>query len=563
MFLAGPCIDLASFGGAPFNSCLSRPPRLGGGLSDYRFIVMRLIYASKNSRAWPGCGRLGRLPGWAPLLLLVGLFWVTVGLRGEDGFAAIQSRVTEFTLDNGMKFIVLGRHQAPVASFYTYADVGSAQETKGITGLAHVFEHMAFKGSDRLGTTNYRKERAALDKVDAAFDALRQERQKGRAADETMLKQLAEAFAAAQAEAGRYVVREEFSEVVERAGGRGLNAGTGADSTVYFFSLPANEMELWFYLESERFRFPVLREFYKEKDVVMEERRLRVESYPIGKLIEEFLAVAYKAHPYGEPGIGHMSDLEYLSRADAEAFFRKHYVPGNLTAVVVGDVDPAAVGRLARRYFGRLPRGPLPEVVRTVEPPQDGERRVTLRLQAQRLILVGYHKPDINHPDHAVYEAIGSLLSEGRSSRLYRSLVRDQKLAVAAGGFPGIPGQKYPGLFLFYALTAPGHTNEEVEQALDKEISRLLNAPVNAEELDGVKRRARAALIRSLDDNAGLAGALASWQVLTGDWRNLFRQLDGINAVTPVDVQRVTRATFTARNRTVGLIEPLATTAAQ
>jgi predicted Zn-dependent peptidase len=474
----------------------------------------------------------------------------------QQEFREIESRVTEFTLKNGMKFLVLERKKAPVASFVTYADVGSAQEVKGITGLAHLFEHMAFKGTDKIGTKDYARERVALEKVEQAYAALREEKRKGAKADPEKLKKLEEAFRQAQEEAGKYVASNEFGEAVERAGGRQLNATTAADRTMYFFSLPSNHMELWFWLESERFLNPVFREFYKERDVVMEERRL-MESQPVGKLLEEFLAAAYKAHPYGEPVIGHMSDLENLTTADAVAFFRKYYIPSNLVAAVVGDVDPKRVRELAERYFGRIPGGPKPEPLRTVEPPQEAERRVTMWLRAQRMVLMGYHKPDINHPDDAVYDAISSLLSEGRSSRLYRGLVRDRKVATQVAGFPGLPGQKYPGLFIFFAMTAPGRTNQEVEKAIEEELERLIKEPVSKEELDGVKRRARASLLRQLDDNLGLAIQLSSMQALTGDWRNLFRQLDKINAVTPEDIQRVAKATFTRTNKTVAVIEPL------
>jgi len=496
----------------------------------------------------------------APMMWAMVLgFWINLGIAAQAEFGEIQSRIQEFTLGNGLKFLVLARPQAPVASFYTYADVGSAQETKGITGLAHIFEHMAFKGTQTIGTRDAQAEKIAMAKIDQAFAMLQQERRKGDQANPERLKQLTAEFQSAQQEAAKYVVKNEFGDIIERAGGRGLNASTATDRTDYFFSLPSNAAELWFYLESERFRDPVLREFYRERDVVMEERRMRTESNPIGKLIEDYLSVAYKAHPYGEPTIGHMSDLVHIRREDAEAFFNKHYVPSNLTAAVVGDVDPKRIRELAEAYFARLPARPKPDPVRTEEPPQEGERRLTLRLQAQRLILMGFHKPGILHPDNAVYDALGSLLSEGRSSRLQRNLVRDQKLAVDIGGFPGFPGQKYPGLFLFYAFTAPGHSNAEVETALLKEIERLQKEPVSKAELDGVKRRARANLIRQLDDNMGLASNLATYHGLTGDWRNLFRQLDKINAVTPEDIQRVAKATFTEKNRTIGIIEPIET----
>jgi predicted Zn-dependent peptidase len=489
-------------------------------------------------------------------LALVYLAMPRSTLDAQSSFDALARQITTFTLKNGMQFIVLERHESPVASFLTYADVGDAQDPKGQTGIAHLFEHMAFKGSRHIGATNIPQERLALDAVDRAFLALREERRKGRRADPEKVKELEATFTKAQEDAGKYVTQNEFDDVIERAGGRNLNASTSEDATNYYFSLPSNAIELWFYLESERFLDPVLREFYKEKNVVMEERRLRVESRPIGKLIEEFLSVAYKAHPYGISGVGHMTDLQSISRADAEAFFKSHYTPRNLIGVVVGDVDPARVRQLAELYFGRLPNRPRPDPLDTVEPPQEGERRVTLQLQAQRLIVIGYHKPNINDPDNAAYEAIGGLLSEGRSSRLYRSLVRDKQIAVQTGGFSGFPGEKYPGLFVFYAFVAPGKTNDDAEKALDQEIARLTTTVATAEELEGVKRRARANLMRSLDDNSQMALQLSSWQALTGDWRNLFRQLDRIDAVTPQDIQRVAKKTFTRANRTVGLIEP-------
>ena len=490
-------------------------------------------------------------------VLLPALLCCVAATAAEDSFQEIQSHITSFTLKNGMTFIVLERHQAPVASFLTYADVGSVQEVKGITGLAHIFEHMAFKGTPTLGGKNYAEEKLAIDRVDQAFYALRDERRKGMKSDPAKIKELEASFKAAQDGAGKFVVSNEFGDVIERAGGRSLNAGTSWDWTRYFFSLPSNSAELWFFLESERFLHPVFREFYKERDVVMEERRMRTDSQPQGRLLEELMHAAYKAHPYGEPVVGHMSDLQEITRADGEAFFKKYYQPSNLVSVVVGDVNPKQVQALAESYFGRIPSGPKPEPLRTVEPRQEAERRVTMRAQSQRLVALAYHKPDVNHPDNAVYDAIGSLLSDGRSSRLTRALVRDQKIAVGAFGLQGLPGRKYPSLFLFVGVTAPGHMNQEVEKALGLEIDRLKNEQVTADELEGVKQRARAGLINSLRDNMGLANNLADWQVVTGDWRNLFKQIDKINAVTAQDIQRVAKATFLEDNKTVVALEPL------
>jgi predicted Zn-dependent peptidase len=483
------------------------------------------------------------------------LAWLLLPAAGQAASKLEIPKISSFQLNNGMRFIVMERHQAPVATFFTYADVGGNQEITGKTGLAHMFEHMAFKGTPSVGTKNYAQEKIALAAVDRAFLALRSERLKGEKADPKQLQALEKDFKDAEAKAQQYVIQNQFGRIVEQAGGRNLNASTGTDRTVYHFSLPVNEQELWFYLESERFLHPVLREFYKERDVVMQERRMRTESDPLGTLLEDTLAEAYKAHPYGRPVIGYMSDLQYIARPDAEAFFQDYYGPSDLIGVVVGDVQPADIQQLATKYFGRIPGRPKPGPLHTVEPPQDGERRVRLTLQSQPVIMVAFHKPAITHPDNEVYEVLSSLLSEGRSSHLYRSLVRDRKLAVEAAGFTNFPGEKYPNLFVFYALAAPGHTNAEIEQALEDEIQRLVQEPVSQEELEGVKRRSRANLLRLLDDPIQMAEMLASMQALTGDWQNLFRQLDKIDAVTATDVQRVARTTFTVNNRTVTTIE--------
>ena len=469
--------------------------------------------------------------------------------------AQFEKRMTEFTLDNGLKFLVLERHEAPVVSFHTYADVGSVDEVKGITGMAHLFEHMAFKGTKTIGTRDYQAEKKALAKIDEAFLALKLERRKGDKVDKARLEQLESRFKDTQQQAQKYLVHDEYEEVFSREGGSGFNAYTSTDATQYIVSLPSNKVELWMMMESDRFAHPVLREFYKEKDVVMEERRLGVESQPIGRLIEEFLGIAYKAHPYSDEVIGHMSDLETMTRAEAEDFFRKYYSPSNLTIAIVGDVNPTQIRKLAIEYFSGIPSGPKPEPVETVEPPQLGERRVVMEDPAQPFVLIGYHKPSVQHPDDAVFDAITDIVGMGRTSRLYKSLVKDMKVAVDASGFQGMPGVKYPNLFLFYAVPAKGRTNKECEDAIYVQIGRLKNELVSPEELARAKTRARAGLIRQLASNSGLAAMVTFYEVVTGDWRNLFQQLDKIDKVTAEDVQRVANEYFTTKNRSVGIIE--------
>ncbi|MCU0914445.1 MAG: insulinase family protein [Planctomycetes bacterium] len=473
---------------------------------------------------------------------------------GQD-VAGFEKRLTKFTLDNGLKFLVLERHEAPVVSFHTYADVGSVDEVKGITGVAHLFEHMAFKGTTTIGTKAPQAEAAALTRVDERFLALKQERQKGDKADPEVLKQLQAQFEQAQQEAQQYIVHDEYEEVLTQQGADGFNAYTSQDATQYIVSLPSNKLELWMMLEADRFAHAVLREFYKEKDVVMEERRM-MENSPTGRLYEEFLGIAYLAHPYGEGVIGHMSDLQTLTRPEAEAFFRKYYGPSNLTIAVVGDVDPKNVRRLAQKYFAGIPSGPKPEPVETVEPPQRGERRVTVDDVAQPVVLIGYHQPGINHPDNAPLEVISEIVGVGRTSRLYKSLIKDKKIAVSASA--GLNPSKYPSLFMFFVVPAKGHTTQECEAAVYAEIEKLKTEPVSAEELAKAKTRSRASVIRQLDSNSGLAAQLTFCEVVMGDWRNLFTILDRIEQVTAADVQRVAQTYFTRKNRSVGLIETAA-----
>ncbi len=458
-------------------------------------------------------------------------------------------RITEFRLDNGIKFIVLKRDKAPVVSFVTYADVGGVDEPDGQTGVAHFLEHLAFKGTTRIGTQDYKAEKPLLDKLDQLSKQIKAAKKAGKEAEAAKLQ--AE-FAEVEAKAASLVKQNELGQIVEQSGGVGLNAATSADATVYFYSFPANKLELWMSLESERFLDPVFREFYKEQDVILEERRMRTDNSPIGKMIEAFLDTAFQTHPYRRPVIGYNEDIRNLTREDVQKFFETHYVPSELTMAVVGDVDPAKVKELAQVYFGRYKARPAAPEVTSVEPPQQKTREVSLQLASQPWYLEGYHRPAVTHPDDVVYGIIGRLLSDGRTSRLYKSLVEEKQVALSAQGFSGFPGDKYANLMLFYALTAPGHTVDDVATALRSEIERLKTEPVSAQELDRVKTQARAGLLQSLDSNMGMARNLVEYEVKTGDWRNLFKEIEQIIAVTPADIQRVAQATFKPENRTIG-----------
>jgi len=487
-------------------------------------------------------------------LMLGVLLAVSAVLARAQDLASFEKRMTVKILPNGLTVLVCERPEAPVFSFFTHVDVGSDREYPGITGLAHMFEHMAFKGTDTIGTKDYVAEKVALAKVEQAYRAYDQERRKEVGRDDKKLAELEKAWKDATEAAQKYVEENQFGQIVERKGGTGLNAFTSNEETGYHYSFPSNQVELWAYVESDRFLHPVFREFYKERDVVHEARRLS-ESQPFGRLFEQFLGAAFIAHPYGRPVLGWPSDLESFSETDAENFYKKYYVPANMIVTLVGDVKASEVLPIVEKYFGRLPAGPKPEPLRTVEPPQIAERIVILHETSQPIFIEGYHKPGARDKDDAVYDALQDLMSNGRTSRLYRSLVRDKKIAAFSGGFNGFPGGKYPNLFVFFAISTPGHTPEEIRDAIHAEIERVKKEDISDDELQMIKTRAKADLIRALGDNQGLAFQLGTAQSLYGDWRGLFRHVDDIGKVSKADLRRVANATFVESNRTVGMIE--------
>ena len=476
-------------------------------------------------------------------------------LASAQDLASLEKRTTVKKLDNGLTVIISERPEAPVFSFFTHVDAGSVQDPMGQTGMAHMFEHMAFKGFPQVGSNDYAGEKVALAQVEVAYAALEAERRKRVGRDPEKIKSLEKSFKDATAAADKFVKRGEFDEIINRNGGTGVNASTNLDETVYFYSLPSNRLELWAYLESERFLHPVLREFYKERDVVQEERRLRTDSNPIGRMIEQMLETSFVAHGYHRPTVGWVPDLQSFSATDAQRFYDTYYGPANMTIALVGDLKASEAMPIIEKYFSRLPARPQPADISTAEPKQITERTVVMRDRSQPFYAEGYHVPDYRDKDDAVYDAITDLLSNGRTSRLYRSLVRDKQISVGTAGFSGFPGDKYPHLFLLYAFTAPGHTTTEVRDAIRAEIERLKTTDISDEELAMVKVRSKAALIRSLGDNEGLASALAKSQARYGDWREYFAQVDRIEKVTKADIRRIANATFTAGNRTVGIIE--------
>jgi predicted Zn-dependent peptidase len=501
------------------------------------------------------------LPGrLAVAAVFAALFSACLAVMAQD-LKSFEQRITTKVLPNGLTILICERPEAPVFSYTTFVDAGDVDDPSGESGLAHMFEHLAFKGTSQIGTTDYTAEKLALANVEAADNAVEAEKRNPKGSNPAKLKELEGEFTKAQAAAEKYVVPNQFTDVAERNGAHGLNAQTGQDETMFFWSMPENRFELWAWLESSRLADTVPREFYKERSVVLEERRMRTDSNPEGRLFEQLAATAYVAHNYGRSGVGWPSEVSQITASEAMAFHKKYYVGSNIVIAVVGDVKAAEAMPILEKYFSKVPGGPKPLEMTTVEPKQIAEKSVIIRDPSQPIYLESYHRPSYRSPDDPVYDAIGDILSNGRVSRLYRSLVRDQQIAAEAAGFNNFPGDKYPNLFTFGVVPLPGHTDAEMATAIHKEIEKLKTTDVTDAELAMYKTRARADLLRGLADNQGLANALAEYQTRYGDWRELFRQLDHVDKVTKADIRRVANEMFVASNRTSAEIETQAAAA--
>lgn len=464
---------------------------------------------------------------------------------------SLADRVIAHTLSNGLRVLMVERHQVPTISFQIMYRVGGVNEVNGNTGIAHLYEHMAFKGTKNIGTNNYAEEEKLLTKIEDINQNIIQEQRKGIRADAQRIASLTTQREKLQEEARQYVIPNELAEIYDRNGAVGFNASTGKDFTNYIVSFPANRLPLWIAMESDRMANPVMREFYKERDVVMEERRRSVETNPGGKLYETFLATAFAAHPYGNPTLGWPSDESNLSATQTADFFKIYYGPSNTVISMVGDFKADEVIPQLEAAFGKIPSAPTPPRVITEEPPQRGEKRAEVEDEANPQLMIGYHKPNLHHPDDAVFDVIDSLFSMGRTSRLYKKLVIEKKIAVSVSSRSGTPGARFSNLFTFSATPRAPHTTQEAEAAIYEEIERLIAEGPTKEELQKVITNIDASLIRSLRSNSGLASQLAYFETVAGDWRYTLRNRDAIAKVTAEDVKRVAGTYFKKKNRTV------------
>jgi predicted Zn-dependent peptidase len=463
-------------------------------------------------------------------------------------------KVQRLTLKNGLRLIMLERHLSPTIAIYIRYRSGALDEADGKTGTAHMLEHMMFKGTRTIGTRDYRREEKILNQIVKIGTILDQERAKAKAASPVLLARLTAQLNTLQKEQQRFIISNEIDRLYTENGAVGLNASTGQDLTTYKVSIPANRIELWARIESDRMVHPVFREFYTERNVVMEERRQRAESDPDGKLLEAYLATAFLTHPYRRPVLGWPSDMNYLDMDYMQRFFKNTHAPNNTVIAIVGDIQPAAIRKIVEKYFDRISPQKFSHAVITEEPRQQGERRIDVIFAAEPQMILGYHKPPPPVYADYVFDIIESILTRGRTSRLFKTLVDEKRIAENIQAANGLPGSRYPNQFVLFATPRSPHGCRELEQAIDQEIEKLRQEPVSEKELEKVKNQIRADYIRGLDSNEGLAGMLSYYEALLGDFHYMIDYTGIIDRITPQDILQVAQTFMVKDNRTVATL---------
>lgn len=489
-------------------------------------------------------------------LILAGLVAVTASTQAQ------KVPVTERTLPNGMRVLLLERHDDPSIAGGWVAHVGSANERPGMTGIAHLFEHMMFKGTPTIGTTNYQRDLEIIAAQEKVREQMREEEGLIRAAyrrgeitdilkpenKTPRYQELEKEFAKLVQDQREIIVKNEFDRIYRTAGGSAMNAFTSQDMTAYFISIPANKLDLWMWMESERLLRPVFREFYAERDVVFEERRMRTESTPTGKFEESFTAMFWESHPYHWPIVGWPSDIPAISKAQADDFYGTYYAPQNITLILVGDFKTEDAFAAATEYFSRIPRGPraAPDVV-TLEVPAVAEKRMNAEAETNPQVEILWKTVGFGHKDNYALQILGQILAN-RTGRLYKGLVLTNKVATDVEA--GQHAMKFGGMFYAYGEVAENHTPDDVEQGIYREIEKLQADEVPAQELQKVKNNFAAAEYRKLASNMAILQQLIRTDG-NGHWQEINEAGAKIQAVSGADVQRVAKAYFAKENRSV------------
>lgn len=485
-----------------------------------------------------------------PVLILAFILLVSGSGHGFD----LKKKVLKEKLSNGITVLMLERHLSPTVSLYIRYRVGAIDEEKGESGAAHLLEHMMFKGTTSIGSKDGEAEKKLLDEIEITGQRLDREKQKGRNGDSRIVEQLSAKLKALQNEHKSYFIPNEIDRLYTENGGLDMNASTGQDFTAYHVSLPANKIELWARIESDRLLHPVFREFYTERDVVMEERRQRVETDPDGKLYEEFMNAAYRTHPYGRPIVGWTEDLMNLSPHALRKIMQRYKAPNNIVIAVVGDIKPETTLKLIEKYFGKIPVGEKTENRIAPEQQQYAERRIDVKFDANPSMIIGFHKPNTPSKDDYTFDVLETILTKGRTSRLYNKLVTNLQIAQSVSAVNGLPASRFPNLFAIFAQPRHPHTNAELEENIHREIDLLKEQPVPEDELIKAKNNIKMTYIQNLDSNSELASVLSYYEALLGNYQYFADYLEHIDKVTAEDVLNTVKTYLNKDNRTTAFL---------
>lgn len=468
----------------------------------------------------------------------------------------LEEKVEELRLDNGMIFLLMPHGETPVFSAYIRYKVGGLDEPAGQTGVAHLIEHMAFKGTQNWGTTDWEREQQLLEQI------------------EVVGQQLAKAYAAGQRGRELEPLRSELDRLYQehqqvndsealtreyqRRGGLDMNATTSQDVTSYFISLPSSELEFWAEAEAERLFTPVFREFYRERDVVLEEWRLRVVDDPGGAFYQALMAEAFETSPYARPTIGYKDDLMTLTRTKAENFFKRYYRPDRAVGAIVGRFEMDKAKAILKRTFGKIPmpnsETPAPVIAVETPPVERASCRVDITREAQPRLAMVYHKPTLPSREDYVFDVLSSILTADRYSRLYRDLVLEKQLAVSVSAYPSVPGSRLPNLLMIYAIPRVGVPLDRLREEIEAELERLKTEPVSEEELKRAQKHLITAQIWDLESNDSVASDLSYFQTVAADWRYAMNYPDVITSITTEEIQALANKYLSAQNRCLGFL---------
>jgi predicted Zn-dependent peptidase len=479
-------------------------------------------------------------------ILVVALCSCLPSFAQTTPFTELESKVHLHTLPNGLRVIFYERGLAPVFSGAVVVRVGGVDEADGESGISHLFEHMAFKGTRTIGTRDFERERrllAELETIAAESSAGNALSDQQRERWQTIQKQLQEVW-----------ITDDFSRKFDEQGVVGLNATTDKEMTKYFSSLPRSAFEFWCRMESDRLRSPILRQFYQERDVVLEERRMRYDDDPGGKLYETLLSLAYTRHPYRNPVIGYESDIRGLTATNLEAFRHRYYVPSNIVIALVGRVNPAEDIKVIEQFFGDLPAAPAPARWSKGEVGSQGEKRFVVRANAAPQVIVAYHKPNYPHVDDPPISVMHEILAGGKVSPLYLELVQRRQVA-ADISIAEAPGVASPNLFLFASSLKNPHTTEDFVEVFDSVITKFLSTGPTQEQLEIAKRSIQMSFLQQLNSSQSIALDLASSELLFGSWKAQLDWIEKAMKVTVDDVRRVAEQYLQNDFRLIGAVE--------